>query len=76
MDENYEQSYAVVVSIEHSKRIDLYNQIRLRNKERVIISLKEQNGDYLGEFVMIMQMEEGDTKGGIIIPKDKYTNLV
>lgn len=41
MDENYEQSYAVVVSIEHSKRIDLYNQIRLRNKERVIISLKE-----------------------------------
>ena len=40
-DENYEQSYAVVVSIEHSKRIDLYNQIRLRNKERVIISLKE-----------------------------------
>ena len=40
-DENYEQRYAVVVSIEHSKRIDLYNQIRLRNKERVIISLKE-----------------------------------
>lgn len=40
-DENYEQSYAVVVSIEHSKRIDLYNQIRLRNRERVLISLKE-----------------------------------
>lgn len=37
--EDYEQNYAVIVSIEHSKKIDLYNQIRLRNKERVTISL-------------------------------------
>ena len=38
-DEEYSQNYAVIVSIEHSERIDLYNQIRLRNKERVTISL-------------------------------------
>jgi hypothetical protein len=38
---DYEQSYAVIVSIEHSRRIDLYNKIRLRNKEKVTISLRE-----------------------------------
>lgn len=38
-DEEYNQDYAVIVSIEHSERIDLYNQIRIRNKERVTISL-------------------------------------
>ncbi|MBE9484960.1 MAG: hypothetical protein IMY74_08940 [Bacteroidetes bacterium] len=38
-DENYHQDYAVLVTIEHSGRVDLYNQIRLRNKERVEISL-------------------------------------
>ena len=38
-DENYLQDYAVVVSVEHSEEIDLYNQIRLRNRERVGISL-------------------------------------
>lgn len=36
---DYEQNYAVIVSIEHSKKIDLYNKIRLRNQERVTISL-------------------------------------
>ena len=25
-----------------------------------------------GEFVVIRQIEEGDTEGGIIIPKDKF----
>ena len=39
-DENYLQDYAVLVTIEHSERIDLYNKIRLRNKERVEISFK------------------------------------
>jgi hypothetical protein len=39
--DNYEQSYAVIVSIKHSRGIDLYNQIRLRNKEKVTISLRE-----------------------------------
>ena len=39
-DENYLQDYAVLVTIEHSERIDLYNRIRLRNKERVEISFK------------------------------------
>ncbi|KAF5414146.1 MAG: Subtilisin-like serine protease [Candidatus Methanogaster sp.] len=34
-DENYLQNYAVLVTIEHSERIDLYNQIRLRTKERI-----------------------------------------
>lgn len=34
-DENYLQDYAVLVTIEHSERIDLYNQIRLRTKERI-----------------------------------------
>jgi len=29
-----------------------------------------------GEFVMIRQIEEGDTKGGIIIPKDKFKEFV
>ena len=37
-DENYSQKYAVVVAIEHSKKIDLYNQIRLKN-QRISISL-------------------------------------
>lgn len=40
-DENYEQSYAVIVSIEHSRGIDLYNQIRLKNEEKVPILLRE-----------------------------------
>ncbi len=39
--DNYEQNYAVIVSIKHSKAIDLYNEIRLRNKERVTIPLRE-----------------------------------
>ena len=30
----YHQPYAVIVSIEHSAEIDLYNQIRVRNRER------------------------------------------
>ncbi len=34
-DKNYQQDYAVVVEIEHSASIDLYNQIRLRNRERL-----------------------------------------
>ena len=38
-DEEYNQDYAVIVKIEHSDRIDLYNQIRLRNEEKVLISL-------------------------------------
>ncbi len=38
-NEEYEQNYAVIVSIEHSTKIDLYNKIRLRNQERVTISL-------------------------------------
>ena len=38
-DEEYYQDYAVIVEIEHSERIDLYNKIRLRNEERVTISL-------------------------------------
>jgi hypothetical protein len=29
-----------------------------------------------GEFVMIRQIEEGDTKGVIIIPKDKFKEFV
>jgi hypothetical protein len=29
-----------------------------------------------GDFVMIRQREEGDTKGGIIIPKDKFVDFV
>ena len=29
-----------------------------------------------GEFVMLRQIEEGDTKGGIIIPKDKFKEFV
>ena len=28
------------------------------------------------KFVMLMQIEEGDTKGGIIIPKDRFKEFV
>ena len=28
------------------------------------------------EFVMIRQIEEGDMKGGVIIPKDKFKEFV
>lgn len=34
-DDDYMQDYAIIVSIEHTVQIDLYNQIRLRNRERV-----------------------------------------
>ena len=30
----------------------------------------------VGKLVMIRQIEEGDTKGGIIIPKDKFKEFV
>ena len=40
-DENYVQGYAAILSIEHSGKIDLYNQIRLRNEGKVTISLRE-----------------------------------
>lgn len=39
-DENYEQDYAVVATVEHSSRIDLYNQIRLKNRERLPLILR------------------------------------
>ena len=39
-DETYLQDYAVVVSVEHSEEIDLYNQIRLKNRARLDISWK------------------------------------
>ncbi|MDW7733037.1 MAG: S8 family peptidase [Methanolobus sp.] len=38
-DEDYEQEYAVIVSVEHESAIDLYNQIRLKNRERLSISV-------------------------------------
>ncbi|KKG70997.1 S8 family peptidase [Methanosarcina mazei] len=38
---DYLQDYVVIVSVEHTSRIDLYNQIRLRNRERLSITLKK-----------------------------------
>lgn len=38
-DENYLQDYAVVVSVEHSEKIDVYNKIRLKNRERLDIRI-------------------------------------
>lgn len=34
-EEDYLQDYSVVVAIEHSESVDIYNQIRLRNRERI-----------------------------------------
>ena len=39
-DDNYIQDYAVLISIEHSQRIDIYNQLRIRNQERIEIMQK------------------------------------
>ncbi len=36
-EKNHKQAYAIVVTIEHSKEIDLYNQLQLRNRERAQI---------------------------------------
>jgi len=38
-NESYEQEYSVIVSIEHASEIDLYNQIRLKNRERLSIAV-------------------------------------
>lgn len=40
-NQDYLQDYAVVVSVEHSNKIDLYSQIRLRNRERLSVTLRE-----------------------------------
>lgn len=37
-DEDYEQDYAVVVSVEYSEQVDIYTQIRLRNQGRIRVS--------------------------------------
>jgi hypothetical protein len=37
VDKDYEQSYGVVVKIEHSKEIDLYNELRIKNLQRARI---------------------------------------
>jgi len=39
-DEEYLQDYAVVVTVEHSANIDLFNHIRVRNQERVRVTLR------------------------------------
>jgi hypothetical protein len=39
-DTNYLQDYAIVVSVEHAESIDLYNNIRIRNRERIGLSVK------------------------------------
>lgn len=39
-DENYMQDYAVVVSVEHSEQVDIYNQILLRNRIRARVRQK------------------------------------
>jgi hypothetical protein len=36
-DENYIQDYAVIAAIEHSGNIELYNKLRLRNREKIEI---------------------------------------
>jgi len=38
-DEDYLQDYAVVVSVEHSEEIDIYNKIRLKNREKLDIRI-------------------------------------
>lgn len=39
-EENHEQEYAVVVGVQHTAQVDLYNKIRLRNQEKVRVMLK------------------------------------
>jgi len=38
-DTEYEQDYGIVVTLEHSEEIDLFNKVRLRNQERVRVTL-------------------------------------
>lgn len=40
-DDEYHQDYAVIVTVEHSANIDLFNKIRVRNQERVRVILGE-----------------------------------
>jgi hypothetical protein len=39
-DKNYLQDYAIVVTVEHNESIDLYNTIRIKNRARVVLSVK------------------------------------
>jgi len=39
VDKDYEQEYSVIATVEHSKNIDIYNQIRIRNRGRAEITL-------------------------------------
>jgi hypothetical protein len=34
-DDDYIQDYAIIVTLEHSSNVELYNQIHLRNRERI-----------------------------------------
>ena len=60
----------------------LSNIAGMRGGTKEAISLDEREYDISiienreGEFVMIRQIEEGDTKGGIIIQKDKFKVFV
>lgn len=38
--EEYRQDYAVVVTVEHSANIDLFNRIQTKNKARVRVTLR------------------------------------
>lgn len=39
VDKEYEQEYSVIATVEHSENIDLYNQIRIKNRGRAEITL-------------------------------------
>ncbi len=39
-DKDYLQDYAIVVSVEHAESIDIYNDIRIRNRARIGLSVK------------------------------------
>ncbi len=39
VEKDYEQEYSVIVTVEHGENIDLYNQIRIKNRGRAEISL-------------------------------------
>lgn len=39
VEKNYEQEYSVIATVEHSENIDLYNQIRIKNRARAEITL-------------------------------------
>jgi len=72
----------VYTEVRGATTLYLSNIVGMKEGTKKAITLSDKEYDISiienreGKFVMIRQTEEGDTKGGIIIPKDKFVEFV